>query len=86
MPKVSFYLRNEDIAAWKSIERKTAWVHDKLSRKGNLQTIPPIIMKIRNPIPPMSPMGGIVANSTSGVCKKHGTLLNAHGRCSQKGH
>jgi hypothetical protein len=31
MPKVSFYLRNEDVEKWKAIEKKTAWVHDNLT-------------------------------------------------------
>jgi hypothetical protein len=33
MPKVSFYLRNEDIEAWKSIQKKTEWIHNNLQEQ-----------------------------------------------------
>lgn len=33
MPKVSFYLRNEDVNKWKAIQKKTGWVHAKLNDK-----------------------------------------------------
>lgn len=31
MPKVSFYLRNEDIDKWKAIEAKTEFIHAALN-------------------------------------------------------
>lgn len=31
MPKVSFYLRNEDLDKWKAIDKKTQWMHDSLN-------------------------------------------------------
>lgn len=30
MPKVSFYLRNEDLDKWKSIDKKTEFIHAAL--------------------------------------------------------
>jgi hypothetical protein len=30
MPKVSFYVRNEDYEAWKAIKKKTEWIHGRL--------------------------------------------------------
>lgn len=47
MPKVSFYLRNEDLDAWKSIEKKTAWVHDRL-RPGLVGTVQTIYVEPEN--------------------------------------
>lgn len=31
MPKVSFYLRNEDVAKWKRLEHKTEFIHAALN-------------------------------------------------------
>lgn len=37
MPKVSFYLRNEDVEAWKAIDKKTQWVSDNLNNKPTIE-------------------------------------------------
>lgn len=31
MPKVSFYLRNDDLAAWRAVEHKTEFIHNALT-------------------------------------------------------
>lgn len=37
MPKVSFYLRNEDVEAWKAIDKKTQWISDNLNKTPTLE-------------------------------------------------
>lgn len=48
MPKVSFYLRNEDVDKWKAIQKKTGWIHSKLNDKE-------IYMNGKDPIMVMEP-------------------------------
>ena len=86
MPKVSFYLRNEDVEAWKSIDKKTAWMHEHLnwdiSREkvviDGVPTATPSIMETRVPIPP-TPLAGSQAmlNSFERAYKfcKHDAVL-----------
>lgn len=61
MPKVSFYLRNEDVEAWKAIDKKTAWVHEHLTTrlfpktamlKGFSNVPDGTVVNLRAPIPP----------------------------------
>lgn len=48
MPKVSFYLRNDDTELWKRVEKKTEFIHDALniSRFSKRGEYPATVMSV----------------------------------------
>lgn len=45
MPQITVYLRNEDIDKWKSIEKKSEWLHNLLNAEAGASA-PKIVRKI----------------------------------------
>lgn len=59
MIQITAYLRNEeDLARWKALENKTEWLHDCLSGKEALRTVPPRVVEGK------APRAGDILNST----------------------
>lgn len=82
MPRVTQYIRDEDMAAWAAIKNKSAWIHEHLNHK---ETVPIVrhslsndeVSKLKVPVAP--------ERLKNGVCKIHGTPLDSRGKCLQKG-
>jgi hypothetical protein len=100
MPQVTVYIREEDMGAWRAVEKKSEFMHQVLSKvlSKAIQGVSPISDKqptvvsptnikptIKKPEVPFIP-GLTTADKiqTNGLCKIHGQALDSRQRCMQK--
>lgn len=95
MPKVSFYLRNEDLDSWKAITKKTEFIHNAIY--GHIDSVfeehnKNIVLSevIESPVEAKKTISRLLDERMAikekyKVCKIHGTPLTEMGKCLQKG-
>ena len=94
MPQVTVYIREEDIDTWKSLDRKSEFIHKALIGEAEALTIKqPADFENSDVTPfakqaPFKIVGVVTADKikSNGLCRKHGTPLDSYGKCLQKGH
>jgi len=94
MPQVTVYVRDEDLDRWKSIKRKSEFIHQALNEGVSQAGVSPISDKQPTVVsrPEIKPTIPVIAGLTTanklksnGACKIHGLPLTVNGRCLQKG-
>lgn len=83
MPRITQYIRNDDMAAWEAIENKSEWIHIHLMEKR----LPPTSTPMAETIAKNDAVVKLVnANGIEhGICKIHLVPLTIQGKCLQKG-
>lgn len=87
MPKVTVYIRKEDMEAWKEIGQKTQFLHDAIHVQNTTMqgTMYPKIIKTPEQAKTMT-MKQVERQfaKADGLCPDHKVPLDARGRCMQK--
>lgn len=79
MPQVTVYIRNKDLPKWKSVIKKSEFIHKALWVDET-----PMYVQTLNINPVIKPIKKSSSTSSARLCKIHGTPLTTNGKCLQK--
>jgi len=86
MPKMTVYIRKDDIDEWRKLSAKSTFVHNALNivREGGEEALG-LIVDDRTQVTNLDKPLVKVNLKGEPLCKVHGTPLDTRGRCLQKG-